>query len=198
MQSKGWFHQCLGFRGSGKRGGHEQDAEKTTHGANLGPIALRRKPGSRRRGFALLEVTGAMSLLTLVGLLLLKLTLNALAPRQWTLQQTLSDAYLTYERSYAERIPFSTLTAASGSPWPAFPTVSTSTVEVGRLPGGAAVTGTLTRTRIPDPNNFPIDGGTGTTATNPANLKVWQVQSVLTYKVADRTYAKSRTVIRSQ
>ena len=113
------------------------------------------------------------------------------------LQQTLTDAYITYERAYAERIPFDDLLAAS-SPWPAFPTTNTSVVEIGRLPGDRPVTGTVTRTRLPDPGNYPADGGTGSLATNPAAMKVWKVQSVLTYSVGNRQYSKSRTVVRSQ
>jgi hypothetical protein len=156
------------------------------------------KAGSRRRGFALVEATIALSILTVIGLMLLKLSLNILSPRQWVLHQSLADAYMSYERSYAERVPFSTLTAGLGSPWPTFPGQATSVVEIGRLPGGTVVTGTVTRTRIADPNNYPLDGGTGTVATNPAGMKVWQVQSILTYQISGRTYAKSRTVIRSQ
>ena len=139
----------------------------------------------------------ALSILTVVGLTLLKLSLNVLHPRQWILQQTLTDAYLTYERAYAERIPFADLLAGN-SPWPAFPTTNTTVVEVGRLPGNRAVLGTLTRTRIPDTGNYPLDGGTGTTATNPAAMKVWKAESILTYTIGSRTYAKSRTVLRSQ
>jgi hypothetical protein len=60
------------------------------------------------------------------------------------------------------------------------------------------VTGTVARTRLPDANNYPLDGGSGTVITNPAGMKVWRVQSILTYQVGGRTYAKSRTVIRSQ
>ena len=56
----------------------------------------------------------------------------------------------------------------------------------------------MTRTRVPDAGNYPIDGGSGTLATNPAAMKVWKVQSVITYKIGDRNYAKSRTVLRSQ
>jgi hypothetical protein len=56
----------------------------------------------------------------------------------------------------------------------------------------------VTRTRLPDPGNYPIDGGTGTVNTNPAAMKVWKVQSVLTYRVGNRNYAKSRTVLRTQ
>lgn len=145
----------------------------------------------------LVEAMLSLSILTVLGITLLKLSLNILEPRQWTLQQTVTDAYMSYERAYAERIPFETLTA-TGTPWPAYPTVTATVVEVGKLPGGRAITGTVTRTRTPDAANYPIDGGTGTVATNPAAMKIWQVQSVLTYKVGTRTYAKSRTVLRSQ
>ena len=145
----------------------------------------------------LVEATISLSILTLIGLVMLKLALNILQPRQWALQQALSDAYVTYERAYAERLPFHTLTSSS-SPWPAFPATSSSSVELGRLTGGVPVTGTVVRTRLADPNNYPLDGGSGTTATNPASMKVWKVQSVLTYKIGGRSYAKSRTVIRSQ
>ena len=139
----------------------------------------------------------ALSILTLIGLVALKISMNILTPRQWGLQQTLTAAYLTYERAYAERDPFETLTGDS-SDWPAFPQTRATVVEIGRLPGNRPVTGTVTRTRIADANNYPIDGGSGTIDTNPAAMKVWKVQSVLTYTVGDRSYVKSRTVLRSQ
>lgn len=145
----------------------------------------------------LVESMLALSILTVLGLVLLKLSLNILSPRQWMLQQTLSDAYLTYERAYAERIPFENL-LANGSPWPVFPNTSVISVEIGRLPGGTPVLGTVTRTRTADALNYPIDGGSGTVATNPAAMKTWRVQSIMTYTVGRRTYAKSRTVLRSQ
>jgi hypothetical protein len=156
-----------------------------------------RKYRLRQRGSALVEATLALAILTVVGLVLLQLALNVLTPRQWVLHQTLADAYLTYERSYGERIPFSSLVGGN-SPWPEHPSATTSTVEIGRLPGGTPVNGTLTRARLPDPNNFPLDGGSGSVATNPSGMKVWKVQSVLTYAIGGRSYAKSRTVIRSQ
>ncbi len=145
----------------------------------------------------LVESMLSLSILTVLGLVLLKLSMNILHPRQWGLQQSLTDAYLTYERSYAERVPFETLTS-SNSPWPLYPTVSRSSVEIGRLPGGTIVLGTLIRTRTPDPNNLPIDGGSGTTVTNPSSMKTWEAQSILTYKVGNRSYTKSRTIVRSQ
>lgn len=139
----------------------------------------------------------ALSILTVLGLVMLKLSLNILHPRQWVLQQTLTDAYMTYERAYAERIPFENL-VANDSPWPMFPTTTATAIEIGRLPGNRPVLGMVTRTRVPDTENYPIDGGSGTMDTNPAAMKVWKVQSVISYSIGTRTYAKSRTVIRSQ
>lgn len=144
-----------------------------------------------------MEAMLSLSILTVLGLVLMKLSLNLLQPRQWVIQQTLSDAYLTYERAYSERIPFEDL-LDEDSPWPAFPETDSEDVTVGRLPGGEAVTGTVTRTRFADSENYPIDGGSGTEDVNPAAMKIWQVQSVLTYSVGSREYVKSRTVIRSQ
>ena len=150
----------------------------------------------------------SLSILTVLGLVLLKLSLNILAPRQWMLRQTVTDAYMSYERSLAERVPFESLLAATGNSnltpsdipcWPVFPETSTiSNVPIGSLPGGVRITGTVTRFREADAGNYPDDGGTGTLETNPAAMKVWKAQSVLTYKIGTKTYAKSRTVLRSQ
>ncbi len=145
----------------------------------------------------LFEAAMAMGLLTVIGVILLKLSLNVLAPRQWGVYQTVAEAYMTYERSYAERIPFEVLTA-NNSPWPVYPNTSSETVELGRLPGGKVISGTVVRTRIASDNNYPIDGGSGTLASNPAAMKVWKVQSITTYTIDDRTYGKSRTILRSQ
>lgn len=166
-------------------------------------MASRREPlrcvgkSAMRRGFLLVEATLSLAILAIIGVMLLKLSLNILHPRQWTMQQVVSDAYMTYERAYAERFPFNDA-IASESPWPLFPSVATEEVEMGRLPGGRPISGTITRTRTPDMNNFPIDGGSGTVETNPSAMKVWRLQSVVTYQIGGRRYVKSRTVIRSQ
>lgn len=150
-----------------------------------------------RNGSVLLEAVTALVLLSVTGLALLKGSLNTLAPRQWTLVQNITDAHLTYEQAYAERIPFEDLTA-SGSPFPVYPAKSSSTVILGTMPGGANVTGTVIRTRIPDSNNLPMHGGSGTLLTNPAEMQVWQVRSVLLYQIGDRDYVKNRNTMRSQ
>ncbi len=201
MEAEGRLQHALSQRrsdGGKKDHGCECPSVKTPpHAASFRPSRPIRKARSRNCGYVLMEAMLALSILTTIGLILLKLSLNILAPRQWILQQAVTDAYMTYERAYAERIPFEKLLAAD-SPWPIFPATTTTIVETGRLPGNKAITGTVTRTRIADSGNYPIDGGTGTLATNPAAMKVWKAQSILTYKVGTRNYAKSRTVLRSQ
>lgn len=200
VQSVGRLKNGLGKNLSARQqqgGGDDQSANVTNHDAKVIPLRRFRKARSLRRGFVLVEAMMSLSMLTVLGLVLLQLSLNILNPRQWILQQTVTDAYMTYERAYAERIPFENL-LASDSPWPAYPTTTATAVEVGRLPGGIPIAGTVTRTRLPDADNYPGDGGTGTVTSNPAAMKVWKAQSVLTYQIGARNYAKSRTVLRSQ
>lgn len=151
----------------------------------------------RQKGALLIEATYALVFLTGLSLVLLKLAINITAPRQWTLQQTVTDAYLTYEKAYAQRLPFADLLAGN-SPWPRYPAKSEEDVELGKLPGGRVISGKVIRTRLPDDNNFPIDGGSGSVRSNPAGMKVWRFQSLLIYELGGRQYVKSRTVIRSQ
>lgn len=150
-----------------------------------------------RTGSVLIEAVAALVLLTVAGLTLLKGSLNTLAPRQWALIQNITDAHLTYEEAYSNRIPFEDLTAG-GSPWPIYPIKSTTSVVLGTLPGGSEVTGTVIRTRRPDPINLPAHGGIGTAATNPAEMQIWQVQTHLLYKIGGRDYRKTRVCVRSQ
>lgn len=133
--------------------------------------------------------------LVIVALLTLSASVNATSGQAWTVKQAMSDAFVTRETAMASRVPFDILTGSS-SPWGLYPSVATATVTIGKLPGGQIVTGTVHRTRIPDPNNLPTAGGTGTAATNPGATEAWKVQSILTYTVGAKTYMKSRTTLR--
>jgi hypothetical protein len=200
-QAEGGLQQSLSLSGMHHQeqtgGEHGHHGEMLEHERHLHGFRINRKTRYGRAGSILVEAGLSLGLLTFIGLMLLKMSLNILTPRQWGLQQTVTDAYMTYERALAERIPFADL-LASGSPWPAYSAVRTESVELGRLPGNRPIFGTITRTRVPSTNNFPIDGGTGTTTTNPAAMQVWKVQSIATYTIGGRNYAKSRTILRSQ
>lgn len=164
---------------------------------NLSPPGFKPVLRTLRSGSVLLEAVAALTLLAVAGIALLKGSLNTLAPRQWALIQNITDAHLTYEKAYAERIPFDDLTSGD-SPWPVYPYNSKTNVVLGTLPGASEVNGTITRTRIPNSLNFPAHGGSGTSATNPAEMQVWQVQTHLSYTIAGRDYVKSRISVRSQ
>lgn len=151
----------------------------------------------RNRGSALVEVAMSYATLVIVALLTLKASVNATSTQTWTIRQAMSDAFITRETAMASRIPYDSLVGASSS-WPSSPSVSTSMVTIGKMPGGQDVIATLHRTRIPDSNNLPTAGGTGTEISNPSGTEAWRVQSILSYSVNGRTYAKSRTVLRTR
>ncbi|MCP5538332.1 MAG: hypothetical protein H7A51_19125 [Akkermansiaceae bacterium] len=138
-----------------------------------------------------------MSILATIGLVVLKSSIDLMAPRQWIIYQNVSDSYISYEQAYAERISFEEL-VDNDSPWPVYPSRKTTEVEIGKFPGGTPIMATIIRTRIADDNNLPAAGGTGTTITNPSETETWQIQSHLTYTIGDDEYVKSRTVVRSQ
>jgi hypothetical protein len=177
--------------------GDHKAADDGSHGRGFPFFRRRRKPAGWKGGSMLVEAAISMTLLGVLGLTLLKLSLNVTAPRQWTLQQSITDAYLTFEKATAQRLPFDELTGAQ-SLWPAQPSVAQTFVVLGKLPGGQPITGTVTRTRFPDSNNLPAKGGSGTAVTNPAGMEVWRFQSIIRYDLGGRTYLKSRTVVRSQ
>lgn len=148
-----------------------------------------------RRGSALIEISLSYATLVIVALLALKASVNATSSQAWTVKQSMSDAFIMRETALASRMPFSEVTGNT-SPWALSPAVTTSTVTIGKLPGGQPVTATLHRTRIPDSNNLSTAGGVGTTTTNPAESEAWKLQSLLVYTVGERQYVKSRTVLR--
>ncbi len=185
--------KCMPKRQRKEDRSQHDGVEVVAHKETYGPFRAVRKSRWSRSGMLLLESMIALTTLTLIGLLLLKLSINILSPRQWTLHQTLADAYMSFERSLAERAPFEDIESAN-SLWPLFPLTATQVVEIGRLPDARPINATITRTRMEDTVNFPQ----GNTAVNPSAMRVWKAQSVLTYEIGDRTYAKSRTVLRSQ
>ena len=143
-----------------------------------------------RRGSILVELTVSFVLLAAIGLTVFKGSIDLMAPRQWTIYQNISDAYITYEEAYAGRVSFEELTS-DASPWPIYPAFSSSSVEMGKFPGGAPIMATVLRTRI------SLDTGVAASA-NPTETESWQLQCHLTYNVGDDEYVKSRTVVRSQ
>lgn len=123
--------------------------------------------------------------------------------------QTITDAYMTEHLAAAESVEFEKLIGADPniglspsdppvSYWPAYPANFTRNVTVGTLPNGRVITGTLIQTRQPSAENLTAAGGSGTIATNPAQVESWLTQSHLTYNIGGREYVKSRSSVRTR
>lgn len=146
------------------------------------------------RGSLLIEVSLGMWLAAMLVLLLMRASLLALGSNQWTIMQTLTDAYMTRETALANRLPMADLTEA-GSPWPdagANEARFEGVVSLGRLAGGTEVTARIVRFRV---NCAPADGALGAGA---PDLAIWRLHSVLTYQIGEQSYVKSRAVLRTQ
>ena len=141
------------------------------------------KPGS-----LLLESAVAIMILSAVGIFLLKGSSTAIAGQNWATMQNLTDASLTYEVAYAQRIDFETL-VSENSPWLLFPDKSQQEISVGAIPGGQEIKAQLYRTRF---------SGAENATSNPTGAESWKLQSYLVYEVGGRSYIKSRTVFRTQ
>lgn len=153
-----------------------------------------RKNGSIRGSFVL-EAALAWTVLLVIAIVMFKAYINVVSAQRWTVMQSMTDAYLTQEVALATRIPYNNL-KQSESLWPTFPGISTSTVEIGRLPGGKTISASLARTKRPDQNNLPSAGGIGTDSSNPAGMEAWRLHSYLTYSIGNRDYIKARTMLR--
>ena len=148
----------------------------------------------------LIEMMVALGLLTAIGIFLLVGTLDVMAPRNWIIMQNVTDSYLTYEEAYAKRISFDEFTSDS-SDWPLIDSGSTpaaQAVDIGKAPGGRTIVASVIRVRIPDKSNLVSAGGTGTTSTNPAEMETWRLQTHLSYKIGNKDYVKSRTIVRTR
>lgn len=151
------------------------------------------KTGSSRRplrtGSLLIELSVALGFTTMLALLMMRSSLLAISGNQWTVMQTLTDAYMSREAALANRMPFAQV-EADASPWPEMTNeagVSEQTVTIGRLAGGQSVTAVLKRCR------------TAETAQNAdLSLSVWRLHSALIYEIGDKSYTKSRSILRVQ
>lgn len=145
----------------------------------------------------LIEVSLSIGVLLFTSIYVLRTNLQTIRPRNWTMMQAVTDAYMSEHQARADAIPFEDLIAPD-SQWPAFPQNRSTAVTVGQLPRGRVITGRLVQTREPAPLNLPNAGGTGTAVTNPAGTESWVVQSHLTYTLENRTYVKSRNTVRTR
>ncbi len=171
---------------------------QTTHSFSVKKRTSRLLKQCKRRGSLLVEATLALGLLIAIALILVKLSLDVLVPRTWVIRQNLADAYLTFEVAQGSSIDYDVLVdrdPGTPSPWPEFPANTViPNVTIGTLNNGQPVTGTLTRTRIQ--KTSPAVGNL--LSMESLGIEMWELQSHLSYNIGERTYVKSRTIIRTE
>ncbi|MFT5469142.1 MAG: hypothetical protein ACI8UO_004257 [Verrucomicrobiales bacterium] len=148
-------------------------------------------------GVALLEASLGVAGLVLLAFILMILSIRAVQAQHWTVMQTLSDSYMSREVALGRRVQFSELTSETG-PWPAAPNKSSDEVSIGVLPNGKSVKAIRWRTRLADSKNLAAAGGTGNSESNPVKLETWKLQSYLIYRIGERSYVKTRTIVRTR
>lgn len=156
-------------------------------------METRMPPAQKRwahRGSLLLEASIALGMTSVLALIVMRSSLLAISGNQWTSMQTLTDAYLTRETALANRTPLADVLSAESS-WPeliAEAEIVPTEVPLGRLPGGHAVTGALSRYRISVP--FGEEPSFGPS--------LWRLHSQLRYHIGEDEYVKTRTTLRIQ
>lgn len=132
----------------------------------------------------------ALGAAVLLALLMLKASMLSISGNEWISMQTLTDSVLTRETAMANRVPFSEI-AATTSLWPDVAggvALTPQTVELGKIMGGTAVTGELTRFRVNEADPLQPE----------VNLSVWRLHSIIRYNVGGNDYVKSSSTLRVQ
>ncbi|HCN27451.1 MAG TPA: hypothetical protein DIT64_01405 [Verrucomicrobiales bacterium] len=143
----------------------------------------------QHQGSVLIEVSLGLGVATVLALMLMKASLLSVGSNQWTIMQTLTDAFMTRETALANRIPVADLTAPD-SIWPDAgeddPPRHEETVTLGRVAGRVEITGDLIRFRVNE-----------TGGEEDAPLAIWRLHSILTYHIGGKQYVKSRATLRT-
>jgi hypothetical protein len=139
----------------------------------------------RRRaegGFSLVEVTIALFLLITISVFGLKTMTSAWMLENWSIMQSMTDAYAGIETAYAQRVTFATI-ATSGR-WPVYPASTSTVVTIGVTPR-KTLTATVVRTRLPSTD--PVTGA-----------QSYLLESYVKYQDSLRQYCKVSKVYREQ
>ena len=138
---------------------------------------------ARQGGWSLIELTVTLSLLVGIALFGIKTMGSAFMLQNWSIGQSMTDAYAGIETAYAQRYVFADI--ANSTRWGAYPAaITTNGVTIGQTPT-RQVTATVTRTYH--------------TYTDPATGALsYLLESYVVYQEGQRTYCKVSKVYRSE
>jgi len=138
---------------------------------------------AREGGWSLIELTVTLSLLVAIALFGIKTMVSAFMLQNWSIGQSMTDAYAGIETAYAQRYVFANI--VNSGRWGAYPAATTTNgVTIGQTPSGQ-VTATVIRTYH--------------TYTDPVTGAVsYLLESYIVHQDGQRKYCKVSKVYRSE
>jgi hypothetical protein len=154
---------------------------------------------ARKGGWSLVELTITLFLLTAIVLFGMKTMMSSFKLQNWSIIQSMTDAYVGIETAYAQRYVFDDIPNLGR--WRVYPASTTNTVTIGALPSingqpAKPVTATVIRTY----HKIPYTDSTGTTVyTDPVTgVRSYLLESYVVYQDGQQKYCKVSKVYRSE
>jgi hypothetical protein len=139
---------------------------------------------ARQGGWSLIELTVTLSLLVGIAVFGIKTMASAFMLQNWSIGQSMTDAYAGIETAYAQRYVFANI--ANSGRWGPQPNsaITTNGVTVGQTPSGPVTANVV---RIYHQNTDAVTGALS-----------YLLESYIVYKDGQRTYCKVSKVYRSE
>jgi len=149
---------------------------------------------AREGGWSLIELTVTLFLLTAIALFGMKTMASAFMLQNWSIGQSMTDAYAGIETAYAQRYVFSDIENLGR--WGVYPAaITTNGVTIGSMPSlsvppTAATARPVTATVIRTYHKYGPDAVTGAVS--------YLLESYIVYQDGQRKYCKVSKVYRSE
>jgi hypothetical protein len=138
---------------------------------------------ARQEGWSLIELTITLALLMGIALFGIKTMASTFVLQNWSIGQSMTDAYAGIETAYAQRYVFADI--VNSGRWGLYPAANTTNgVIIGQTPSGS-VTASLSRTY--HTYTDPVTGALS-----------YLLESYIVYQEGPRTYCKVSKVYRSE
>ena len=150
---------------------------------------------AREGGWSLIELTVTLALLMGIALFGIKTMASAFMLQNWSIGQSMTDAYAGIETAYAQRYVFANI--VNSGRWGAYPAaITTNGVTIGQTPT-RQVTATVIRTYHKISYTDPVTGAV--IYKDPVTGAVsYLLESYIVYQDGQRKYCKVSKVYRSE
>ena len=152
---------------------------------------------ARESGWSLIEMTVTLFLLMAIALFGMEMMVSAFLLQNWSIGQTMTDAYAGIETANAQRYVFADIPTggAAGIPlWGVYPAVTTTAVTIGKWPSLSAPPTAATATPVPATVIRTYYKYTDLVT----NAVSYLLESYVVYQDGQRKYCKVSKVYRSE